>query len=139
MEVVFQWMKLRVVRKWRYRLLVFFLGCSNQEIQGKISSIILICTDVEKFTLGFKEWLWRFSNTYSPLDCFLKSSLLILKSSQSSVGGEGMTNLCQLHKKKKVLKKIVLVMSLYTFSKAQVLNVSFTIFSFSKDKFLRWH
>ena len=106
MEVVFQWTKLRVVRKWRYRLLVFFLGCTNQEIQGKISNIILICTDVKKFTLGFKEWLWRFSNTYSPLDCFLKSSLLILKPSQSSVGGEGMTNLCQLHKKKRYLRKL---------------------------------
>ena len=128
MEVVFQSTKLRVLRKWRYSLLIFFLGCNNQRTQRKTSSITLICTDFEKFILEFKERLWRFSNIYIPLDCVLKSFLLILKSFQSWEKGEKKSNLYQLHKNK-VSKKIALVMSLYTIFKGSSLEYFIYYFS----------
>lgn len=129
MEVVFQSTKLRVLRKWRYSLLIFFLGCNNQRTQGKISSITLICTDFEKFILGFKEWLWRFSNIYIPLDCFLKSFLLILKSFQSWEKG-GKNQICTSCIKTRYLRKLPWLCHYTPFSKPQVLNISFTVFLF---------
>lgn len=62
---------------------------------------------MSKSLLWDLEWLWRFSNTYSPLDWFLKSSFLILKSSQSSVGGEGREwQICASCIKKRYLRKL---------------------------------
>lgn len=108
-----------------------------QGIQGKISSIIFICPISKSLLWDLKSDFEDF-NTYSPLDCFLKSSLLILKSSQSSVSGGRSGKFVPAALKSGYLRKLSWLCH-YTYFQKQVLNISFTIFSFSKDKFLRWH